>query len=129
VVGQDLGQFEAVYPKSWESFIGNAEAVQFMAITHPGTVDWLVKRLGEHVVLKRRRRGGQVQEYEERPVRDANQLGRILSKEHKTQIIWRGNKRPMLLKITPYFEYMPWWYYAKDMRFREKLKRAVWRAW
>ena len=69
-------------------------------------------------------------EYEQRPVHDAQQLGRILSKEHKTQIIWRGNKPPMLLKITPYFEYMPWWYYAKDMRFTpEKFKRAFWRAW
>lgn len=35
VIGQDLEQFEKVYPESWGGFIGNAEAVQFMGITHP----------------------------------------------------------------------------------------------
>ena len=38
VIGQDLEQFEKVYPDSWGSFIGGAEAVQFMGITHPPTV-------------------------------------------------------------------------------------------
>ena len=41
VVGQDLEQFEKVYEKSWGTFIGNAEAVQFMGITHPPTVAYL----------------------------------------------------------------------------------------
>ena len=130
VIGQDIDQFKAVYPKSWKSFIGNAEAVQFMGITHPETVKYIVEDLiGKHVVKKRRREGrGWREVEEERPVRDAEQIGRILSKEHKTQIIWRGSKRPMLLKITPYFEYMPWWFYEPDPRFPEKLNRRLWRS-
>jgi hypothetical protein len=98
------------------------------AVTEPKTVKWLMERLGEHVVRKRRRQGRQMVEYEARPVRDEQELGIMLSKEHKMQIVWRGSKRPMLLKITPYFEYMPWFQYAKDPRFREKFKRSFWRG-
>src|SRR5262249_40036454 len=27
-----------------------------------------------------------------------------------------------------YFEYMPWWYYSRDPRFREKFNRWIWRG-
>lgn len=128
VIGQDIEQFENVYPDSWGSFIGNAEAVQFMGITHPPTVAFLAERLGAHVVIERRRMGKEMQDIpSERPLRDADQVARMLSKEGKNQIVWRGHKRPMLLKVAPYFEYMPWWYYTRDRRFREKWNRWIWR--
>jgi len=128
VIGQDIEQFERVYPDSWGSFIGNAEAVQFMGITHPPTMAWLAERLGEHVVIDRQQMGRQMRETsKERPLRDPDQVARMLSKDSKNQIVWRGNKRPMLLKVTPYFEYMPWWYYSRDPRFPEKLNRWIWR--
>ena len=57
VIGQDLEQFEKVYPESWGGFIGNAEAVQFMGITHPPTVAWLAERLGQHVVVDYQKMG------------------------------------------------------------------------
>src|SRR5689334_20222236 len=68
----------------------------------------------------------------ERPLRDPEQIARMLSPNSKhpgraNQIIWRGNKRPMLLKVCPYFEYMPWWYYSRDRRFPEKFNRWIWR--
>jgi Holliday junction resolvasome RuvABC ATP-dependent DNA helicase subunit len=63
----------------------------------------------------------------ERALRDPDQVARMLSKESKNQIVWRGSKRPLLLKVCPYFEYMPWWYYSRDRRFREKLNRWIWR--
>ena len=129
VIGQDIEQFEKVYPESWGSFIGGAEAVQFMGITHPPTVAYIAERLGQHVVIERQQvGGGQVRENaSERPLRDPEQIARLLSKDGKNQIIWRGNKRPMLLKVTPYFEYMPWWYYSRDRRFRQKWNRWIWR--
>jgi stage V sporulation protein K len=129
VVGQDIEQFEKVYPESWGSFIGGAEAVQFMGITHPPTVAYIAERLGQHVVIERQQvGGGQVRESaSERPLRDPEQIARMLSKDGKNQIIWRGNKRPMLLKVCPYFEYMPWWQYSRDRRFREKWNRWIWR--
>jgi type IV secretory pathway TraG/TraD family ATPase VirD4 len=129
VIGQDIEQFEKVYPESWGSFIGGAEAVQFMGITHPPTVAYIAERLGQHVVVEQQQMGqGQIRENRtERPLRDPEQIARMVSPDSKNQIIWRGNKRPLLLKLCPYFEYMPWWYYSRDRRFPEKWNRWIWR--
>jgi type IV secretion system protein VirD4 len=129
VVGQDLEQFEKVYPESWGTFIGNAEAVQFMGITHPPTVAYLAERLGQHVITTKQDMGrGQMRDTSsERALRDPDQIARMLDKDSKAQIIWRGSKRALLLKVCPYFEYMPWWYYSKDRRYREKWNRWIWR--
>jgi len=128
VIGQDIEQFEKVYPDSWGGFIGGAEAVQFMGVTHPPTVAYLAERLGQHVVVQQQKMGKEIRESAaERPLRDPEQIGRMLSKDGKDQIIWRGNKRPMLLKVCPYYEYMPWWYYSRDRRFKEKWNRRIWR--
>src|ERR1035438_1048067 len=36
----------------------------------------------------------------------------------------------MLLKVCPYFEYMPWWYYSPDRNhLPERWNRRVWRRW
>ncbi len=130
VVGQDLEQFERVYPDSWGNFISGAQAVQFMGIVHPPTVAWLAERLGRHVVVDYQKTGREVRAIpSERALRDPDQIARMLSPAKKTQIIWRGNERPMLLKICPYYEYMPWWYYSRDPRFPEKLNRSIWRGW
>src|SRR6202040_1274470 len=91
---------------------------------------WLAERLGQHVVVNYQKMGREVQAVpSERALRDPDQIARMLSPKKKNQIIWRGNERPMLLKICPYFEYMPWWYYSRYPRFREKLNRSIWRGW
>ncbi len=129
-IGQDLEQFERTYPDSWGGFIGNAEAVQFMGVTHPQTVDFIVKRLGEHVITARERVGQQTRDVSStHALLDGDQVARILAKDHRNQIIWRGSKRAMLLKITPYFEYMPAWYYSPtpDPRYPEPWNRRFWR--
>ena len=113
VIGQDIEQFQKAYPASWGGFLGNAEAVQFLGITHEQTVEMLVKMLGQHFV---------------RPLLDADQVRRLLGKEWGTQIVWRGSKRPMLLRTAPYFDYLPYWYYEPDRRFREPFLRRLWRA-
>jgi type IV secretion system protein VirD4 len=129
VLGQDIEQFEKVYPGIWGGFFGNAEAVQFMGVTHPATVAYIVERLGTHAVSESVRGfGGQAEKREKVvPLLDADQVGRLLSKERKNQIVWRGSKRPMLLKTAPYFDYLPSWYYSADRRFRESFRRRVWR--
>lgn len=129
-VGQNIEQFQKAYPKSWGSFIGGAEAVQFMGIKHPATVKLLVEQLGTHVVTEERVENGKKKTVKlEKPLLDGDQLRRILSPDRKNQIIWRGNKRPMLLKIAPYFSYLPSWYYAPDIRYKESLRRRIWRPW
>jgi stage V sporulation protein K len=129
VIGQDIEQFEKVYPDSWGTLIGNAEAVQFMGVSHPPTVAFIAERMGEHVVTTQQDLGeGRVRETStERALRDPDQIARMIAKDTKNQIVWRAGKPPMLLKICPYFEYMPWWYYSRDRRFREKFNRWIWR--
>lgn len=128
MIGQDIEQFERVYPDSWGTLIGNAEAIQFMGVTHPPTVAFIAERLAQHVVVTQQDMGdGKTRDFvSERPLRDPDQVARMLAKESKNQIVWYGSKRPMVLKICPYFEYMPWWYYSKDAH-REKFNRWIWR--
>ncbi len=124
-IGQDIDQFQAVYPKTWGGFIGGAEVVQFMGITHPPTVAYLVERLGRHVV--RRRKAGRQWE-EERPLLDADQVARLLNPSRRNQIIWSGNRRPMLLKTAPYFWYLRASHFSPDPRFKESLRTKFWRG-
>lgn len=128
-VAQDFSQLKAVYPDCWDGFIGGAAAVQFLGITHPETVEYIVERLGKHIVYERVRGwdGRPRREKHERPLLDENQATLLLDPEKKNQIVWRGSARHMLLKMTPYFDYLPWWYYDADPRFPERFRRRFWR--
>ncbi len=119
-VGQDVSSFKDVYPETWTSFIGGAEAVQFMGITHPPTVDFIADLLGHHVVESGM---GMQARREAHPLMDRDQVSRFLAKDRGTQIIWFGSRRPMKLKICPYFRYLMPWYYDPDPRYKE----GVWR--
>lgn len=128
VIGQDLEQFKGVYPDTWSTIIGNAAAVQFMGITEPNTVAWLSKRLSEHVVSRRVSDGKTSRRVEAvHPLLDPDQVARMLAKKWKTQIVWRGSSLPMKLKITPYFWYLPWWFYEPDSQHAEPFYRRMWR--
>lgn len=129
VMGQDIEQFEHTYPGTWSSFIGGAEAVQFIGVTHPPTVAYIAERLGTHTVTERVNDGTALRRQQRIwPLLDADQVARLLARERKNQIVWRGSHRAMLLKTTPYFEYMPGWYYDRDDRYREKWSRRLWRS-
>ena len=128
VIGQDLEQFKHVYPDTWSTIIGNAAAVQIMGITEPNTVAWVSKRLSGHVVSRRVRDGKTSRRVEEvHPLLDPDQVARMLAKKWKTQIVWRGSSPPMKLKITPYFWYLPWWFYEPDSQHTEPFYRRMWR--
>lgn len=129
VMGQDIEQFEKTYPGSWGGFIGGAEAVQFIGVTHPQTVAYIVERLGIHTITEKVHGGGSTVRRQQmaRPLLDADQVARILARERKNQIVWRGSHRAMLLKTTPYFEYMPAKYYDADHRYPERWNRRMWR--
>lgn len=124
VIGQDIAQFKHVYPDTWTGFIGGAEAVQFMGLNHPATLDFLVDLLGLHEVT---RQTGQGVRTEARALLDREQLGRFLDKDKQNEIVWFGRKRPMRLKIAPYYEYLPPWYHSPDWRFKEGFVRRLYR--
>lgn len=96
--GQTIEEFRSTYPDCWNGFIGGAEAVQFMGVMDPSTVEFVMGLVGM-------------------PVMKAHQVVRLLSPEGNNQVIWRGDKkRPMLLKTAPYFWYLPSWYYDGEPR-------------
>ena len=124
-VGQDISQFKDVYPTTWTGFIGGAEAVQFMGVTHPPTVDFVTDLLGSHVVESGM---GMQARREAHPLMDRDQISRFLAKDRGNQIIWFGARRPMKLKICPYFKYLMPWYYDPDPRYKESLWRRFLRG-
>lgn len=128
VVGQDVAQFADVYKGTWTTLIGNAAAIQFIGVTHAETVKFLVERLGKHVVTELVNEGGMMRQVpHEHPLLDEDQAARLLDPEKGNQIIWRGSRRPLLLKRARYFEYMPGWYYEAQRDHPEKLRRRMWR--
>ena len=126
VIGQDLGQFKATYPDTWEGFIGCAQAVQFLSVKHPETVAYLVKLLGEKLIRERTPDGRVIARPV--PLLDEEQVSRFLEASGKNQIIWRGDQRPLRLKAAPYFSYLPFWMYSPDPRFREAKIKAFFRS-
>src|SRR5690606_16280169 len=44
---QDIEGLQKSYPKSWEGFLGNAEAVFWLSSNHQGTVEYLCRILGK----------------------------------------------------------------------------------
>lgn len=115
-VGQDVSGFRNAYPNTWTSFISGAEAVQFMGVTDPPTVDLLVDLLGRHSFD---RVEGQYRRREEYALMDRDQVSRFLAKDGGNQIVWFGSRRPMRLKICPYYEYLAPYYYDPDPRYPE----------
>jgi len=124
VVGQDVAQFKNIYPETWTGLIGGAEAVQFMGLNHPATLDFAVDLLGQHEVTRQTGQGVRV---EARPLLDREQLSRFLDKDKGNQVVWFGRKRSMRLKLAPYYEYLPPWYYTPDKNFREGFLRRLYR--
>ena len=50
---QDLGQLKALYKDRWQSFLGNAGAVQFFGLNELETLEWVSKRLGTTSLIVR----------------------------------------------------------------------------
>ena len=129
-VAQDIEQLQKVYPLSWGGFLGGAEAIQCMGVTHLQTVKLLSEMLSSHVVMEEQegygpgktRKVGVVH-----PLLDPNQISRLLAKGVNNQIVLRAGRKPMRLKICAYYDYMPWWYYSPDPRYKEKARRRFWR--
>jgi type IV secretion system protein VirD4 len=49
---QDLQQLESLYPKTWQTFLANAGAVQVFGISDPTTTSYISKALGETELLR-----------------------------------------------------------------------------
>ncbi len=50
---QDIGQLKALYKERWQTFLGNAGAVQFFGLNDLETLEWVSKRLGTTSLIVR----------------------------------------------------------------------------
>ncbi len=118
---QDLEGFKKSYPDSWEGFLGNADAVLWMASNHQGTKEYLSRELGKTTRTSRRTE-------KERDVMTPDQVGRFLVTEKQNVIVTRAGKRPLKLKLLKYYTDLPVANYDPDPAHKEALLRRLVRS-
>lgn len=123
-IAQDTGNLRAAYPQTWESFIGNADAVWWMGSNHQETIAYLEKILGT-TTHREQVEGAKNPIERERPLMYAEQIRRFLNPARGRVIVTRAGKRPLRLKIATYYGELPVTAYEPDPEHREAMLRRV----
>ena len=96
---QDISQLRRDYPKSWETFLGNAGLIQFFANSDYSTLEFLSKRLGETEVIRELSTKGKSEGYTEQDLSEDDKRIRQRDKstragffEHQVDTISRATK-------------------------------------
>lgn len=106
---QDFTQLQTHYPKSWETFLGNAGVIQAFGNADVTTTEHLAKLLGSTQVLERQvvRLSASAQTHGDpghrdhlRSVRllDANEITRLFSRESNRQLILSPGRPPIYME-------------------------------
>jgi len=109
---QDLTQLKTHYPKSWETFLGNAGVVQAFGNADVTTTEHLSKMLGSAVVMERQdvhvsgnamSHGDTGRREHVRSVRllDANEITRYFSRETGRQLVLVPGRPPIYMQRLP----------------------------
>ncbi len=123
-IAQDVEGVKASYPNNEKAFIGNASATLWMASSHPDNLKQLSETLGKTTLVETDKETGK-KHFREINVMDPEQVGRFLSKESGNMIVTRAGKRPLRLKLDPYFKALPVTAYDPDPDHKETLPRRV----
>jgi type IV secretion system protein VirD4 len=111
---QDLGQIKMQYPKSWETFLGNAGVIQAFANADPTTTEFLSRLIGMTTVVERQftrtsqagMSHGDLGEREQlRAVRllEPNEITMHFARETNRQLIWVPRLPPIFMeRMEPY---------------------------
>lgn len=125
-VAQDLEGMKAAYPNTYQSFVGNADAVMWMGTNHPMNLETISKTLGKRTHVTTDNRTGK-KHYREVNVMEAEQVARLLAPESGNIIVTRAGKRALRLKNDPYFKALPVTAYDADPDHGDTWPRAVMR--
>jgi type IV secretion system protein VirD4 len=113
---QDLGQLKALYRDRWQTFMGNAGALQFFGNNDTFTLDWISKRLGTtSLIVENRAEVGEREATKEdrrglswsaqtRALLTGEEIARFFSRDDPMQrqlIIWTGG-HPIILQRAKY---------------------------
>lgn len=126
-ISQDIEILQKAYPKSWETFIGNADCVFWMGSNHEGTLKYLSDVLGRRTLVEKDRYSGR-KSYREVDVGSSDQLRRFLNPDAGRIIVTRAGKRALKLVNSPYYRDLPVWAYDLDPDHKEALPRRITRA-
>lgn len=112
---QDLGQLKTHYPKSWETFLGNAGVIQAFANSDPTTTEFLSRLMGMTMVMERQpvrmsaaaMSHGEFGEREQmRAVHllDPNEVTLHFARETGRQLILTPGRPPIFMERMPPYE-------------------------
>lgn len=105
VILQDLGQLKALYAERWQTFLGNAGAIQAFANSDQFTLDYLSKRLGTTMLIVRNKsetsdqdqtrtdRRGLSWQAQTQPLMTGEEIARFFGRDDDYQrqlILWAG---------------------------------------
>ncbi len=125
-ISQNIELMKKVYPKSWATFSGEADAVFWMATNHNDTAACLAQTLGKKSHVTKDPYSGR-KNYREVAVMDTDQSKRFLSPGSNNLIVTRAGSRALKLKNEPYFKALPVWKYAADPDHKEAFFRRIMR--
>lgn len=126
-ISQNVELMKKVYPKTWATFSGEADAVFWMATNHNDTAGHLSQILGKKSHVRRDRYAGH-KLYHEVSVMDADQVKRFLTPGSNNLIVTRAGLRALKLKNEPYYKALPVWKYAADPEHKETFLRRFTRG-
>ena len=116
-ISQTVQALEQAYPKTWRTWTGNADAIYWMGTDDEETLDYLSKGLGTS------ERSGQ-----DKRVFDYDTVKRFLDPDTGNMIVTRFGKRPIKVKMAPYYQELPVKFYDADPEHKERSARAATRA-
>lgn len=123
-ISQNIELMKKIYPRSWATFSGEADAVFWMATNHDDTAAHLSQILGKKSHIEKDNYSGR-KTYREVAVMDADQIKRFLSPDSGNLIVTRAGMRALKLKNEPYFKALPVWKYAPDPDHKETFWRRI----
>ena len=123
-ITQDLEGLKAAYPKTYLSFIGNADFVLWKGTAHPLNLQQLCVILGKKTTVIKDKYTGR-KSYREVNVMEQEQIARFLSPQLGNMIVTRSGLRPLRLKLDQYFNALPVWAYDADPDHKESLFNRV----
>lgn len=125
-ITQDIDMLKKSYPKSWQTFIGNADCVYWMGTNNQDTLNYLSGVLGKTTKVEKDRNTGR-KSYRQVTVAEPDQLGRFLNPDAARMIVTRASGRAIKAVNDPHYRALPVWAYDPDPEHPEAWLRRLMR--
>ncbi len=121
-IAQNVELMQNQYPKTWKSFIGEADACWWLGCNHPDNGKLLSQMLGKKTLIDKDR-DSRRKSYRDVSVMEPEQLSRFLDPNSDHLIVTRAGGRALKLRNEPYYKALPVTAYAPDPDHKEALLR------